>query len=47
MFHPVKKEPDDQKDALSKVPFNEMIERPRSIPNRNPIRQKPMEQVDE
>lgn len=38
---------DDQKDALSKVPFNEMIERPRSIPNRNPIRQKPMEQADE
>ncbi|MBQ7973370.1 MAG: spore germination protein [Clostridia bacterium] len=35
--------PDDQKDALNKVPFTEMIERPRSIPNRNPIRQQPME----
>ncbi|MBR4418403.1 MAG: spore germination protein, partial [Clostridia bacterium] len=34
---------DDQKDALNKVPFPEMIERPRSIPNQNPIRQKPME----
>ena len=34
---------DDQKDALTKVPFPEMIERPRSIPNQNPIRQKPME----
>jgi len=34
---------DDQKDALNKVPFPEMIERPRSIPNQYPIRQKPME----
>lgn len=36
--------PDDQKDALEKVPFPEMIERPQSIPNRNPIRQRPMEE---
>lgn len=36
--------PDDQKDALEKVPFPEMIERPESIPNRNPIRQRPMEE---
>ena len=35
--------PDDQKDALEKVPFPEMIERPHSIPNHNPIRQQPME----
>ncbi len=34
----------DQKDALEKVPFPEMIERPRSIPNCNPIRQKAMEE---
>lgn len=34
---------DDQKDALEKVPFPEMIKRPRSIPNCNPIRQKPLE----
>ncbi len=34
----------DQKDTLEKVPFPEMIERPRSIPNCNPIRQKPMEE---
>ena len=34
---------DDQKDALEKVPFPEMIKRPQSIPNCNPIRQKPME----
>lgn len=33
----------DQKDAITKVPFPEMIERPKSIPNRNPIRQVPME----
>ncbi|MCM1404058.1 MAG: spore germination protein [Prevotella sp.] len=39
--------PDDQKDALQKVPFPEMIERPRSIPNRNPIRQRPMEDSHE
>ncbi len=34
----------DQKDTLEKVPFPEMIERPHSIPNCNPIRQKPMEE---
>ena len=34
----------DQKDALEKVPFPEMIERPQSIPNCNPIRQKIMEE---
>ncbi|MBO4823617.1 MAG: spore germination protein [Clostridia bacterium] len=34
---------DDQKDALEKVPFPEMIKRPQSIPNCNPIRQKAME----
>ena len=39
--------PDDQKDALEKVPFPEMIKRPQSIPNCNPIRQKPMERNDE
>lgn len=33
----------DQKDALSKVPCPEMIERPKSIPNHNPIRQIPTE----
>lgn len=38
--------PDDQKDALEKVPFPEMIERPYSIPNRNPIRQRPMEEKE-
>ncbi len=37
---------DDQKDALEKVPFPEMIKRPQSIPNCNPIRQKPMEEQD-
>lgn len=35
---------DDQKDALEKVPFPEMIKRPYSIANRNPIRQRPMEE---
>lgn len=39
--------PDDQKDALNKAPFPEMIERPQSIPNQNPIRQKPMETENE
>ncbi|MCQ2381870.1 MAG: spore germination protein, partial [Clostridia bacterium] len=39
--------PNDQKDALEKVPFPEMIKRPQSIPNCNPIRQKPMEKEDE
>ena len=39
--------PDDQKDALNKAPFPEMIERPQSIPNQNPIRQKPMEAENE
>ncbi len=39
--------PDDQKDALNKAPFPEMIERPQSIPNQNPIRQKPMEVENE
>lgn len=34
---------DDQKDALEKVPFPEMIKRPQSIPNCNPVRQKAME----
>lgn len=38
---------DDQKDALNKVPFSEMIERPRSIPNRNPIRQRHTEEKDD
>lgn len=38
---------DDQKDALNKVPFSEMIERPRSIPNRNPIRQRHTEGKDD
>ncbi len=35
---------DDQKDALEKVPFPEMIKRPQSIPNRNSIRQRPQEE---
>ncbi len=35
---------DDQKDALEKVPFPEMIKRPQSIPNRNVIRQRPQEE---
>ena len=39
--------PDDQKDALEKVPFPEMIQRPQSIPNCNPIRQRPMEESHE
>ncbi len=39
--------PDDQKDALNKAPFPEMIERPQSIPNQNPIRQKTMEAENE
>ncbi len=38
---------DDQKDALTKVPFPEMLERPRSIPNCNPIRQNSREQQDD
>lgn len=38
---------DDQKDALTKVPFPEMLERPRSIPNCNPIRQNSGEQQDD
>ncbi len=33
----------DQKDALEKVPFPEMIQRPQSIPNCNPIRQRATE----
>lgn len=35
----------DQKDALTKVPFPDMIERPQSIPNQNPIRQVPVEEL--
>lgn len=38
---------DDQKDALEKVPFPEMIKRPQSIPNCNPIRQRPKEEHHE
>ncbi|MBO4726452.1 MAG: spore germination protein [Clostridia bacterium] len=38
---------DDQKDALDKVPFPEMIKRPQSIPNHNPIRQRATEENHE